>query len=353
MDKLKKLPGVLSFQRGLIIGDGLMYSLLPDGSEVPLHVMRHGIRGTQNVNKEKAATEASTTANAVGRSVSNVQRTDSAKLHPKSNRLVVRFGIRAVNVDALLFGCAPSKGDDMSQITQFKASLQGFLDRAKETAVLELARRYVRNLVNGRFLWRNRTEAQSIEVSLATSGNAYTFSAFDFAMHDFANVTADEEAVAQELTDGLIGKRDAHILVRAVVDFGAAMGCEVYPSQNYLEEKKKGFARSLYCVGEQLGGNGETGNVFLGQAAIRDQKLGNAIRSIDTWYADFNKLGIAIPVEPMGANLETQLFLRSLKKDSAFKFMLEVDDLDASSDKGLFLLACLIRGGVYSGSESE
>ena len=47
----KKLPGVLSFQRGTIISDALMYSEV-NGQLEPLMVMRNGIRGTQNVNKE-------------------------------------------------------------------------------------------------------------------------------------------------------------------------------------------------------------------------------------------------------------------------------------------------------------
>ena len=51
---LKKLPGVLSFQRCLMVTDALFFNVFADGSTSPLAVVRHGIRGTQNINKSKA-----------------------------------------------------------------------------------------------------------------------------------------------------------------------------------------------------------------------------------------------------------------------------------------------------------
>ena len=42
--KLNKLPGVLSFQRCLLVTDGLFYNELDNGNLSPLWVIRHGIR---------------------------------------------------------------------------------------------------------------------------------------------------------------------------------------------------------------------------------------------------------------------------------------------------------------------
>ena len=95
-------------------------------------------------------------------------------------------------------------------------------------------------------------------------------------------------------------------------------------------------------------------NQFLGQAAIRDQKIGNALRTIDTWYATYlENDSKPIPVEPNGASLDAQDFFRVNKKnkDSAFDILKEIRNLDPNSDKGKFLIACLIRGGVYSEGE--
>jgi hypothetical protein len=60
---LKKLPGVLSFQRGTLVTDGLFFNQFSDGKLAPLPVVRHGIRGTQNINKlEKSAGAGAATA---------------------------------------------------------------------------------------------------------------------------------------------------------------------------------------------------------------------------------------------------------------------------------------------------
>lgn len=87
----KKLPGVVAITRGIVIGDATMFSELDDGSLKPLPVIRHGIRGTQNVDMDGKDSTAGTTKR---REVSNIQVTDSAKADPAAVALIVRFGIR-------------------------------------------------------------------------------------------------------------------------------------------------------------------------------------------------------------------------------------------------------------------
>ena len=77
--KLSKLPGVLSFQRCLLVTDGLFYNELDGERLSPLWVIRHGIRGTQNINKASKEGQAAS-ASAKREEVSNIQTTDSAKL---------------------------------------------------------------------------------------------------------------------------------------------------------------------------------------------------------------------------------------------------------------------------------
>lgn len=58
--RMKKLPGVLSFQRCMFPTDALFYNLYSGKDKTALPVIRHGIRGTQNINKtwSEKATEA-------------------------------------------------------------------------------------------------------------------------------------------------------------------------------------------------------------------------------------------------------------------------------------------------------
>ena len=88
----------------------------------------------------------------------------------------------------------------------------------------------------------------------------------------------------------------------------------------------------------------------MGHAALRDQKISNALRTIDTWYPAYAEYGRPLPVEPNGASLEAQEFFRD-KKTSAFEFARRLNTLDPTSPDGMFMIASLIRGGVFSGGK--
>ncbi len=351
--KLSKLPGVLSFQRCLLVTDGLFYNAFGGGAQdTELWVVRHGIRGTQNINKASKKEQAAS-ASAKREEVANIQTTDTAKLDAKATGLRVRFNLRGIDIEKALFACAPGQKDKMEELNAFKDELKDFMARAKKSGALdELACRYVRNIANGRFLWRNRTVASKVAVTVTLpDGTARTFDALRMELNRFEDFTPDEKAVAQVLARGWQGDSDTELRVSAYVDFGVGGGVEVFPSQNYLENKMRGFARPLYCVGGAPETQSPHSVEIMGQAALRDQKIGNALRTIDTWYPDYAERGIPIPVEPNGANLDAQMFFRNKGSESGFKLMLRVGELEPMSPEGLFLLACLIRGGVFSGSD--
>lgn len=363
IENFKKLPGSLSLQRGTLISDAAFYHLHADGSESPLHVMYHGIRGTQNVagNKEKG----SATGNSVAREVSNIQMTESAKLLPDA-KLLVKWNLRFIDLDYILFASASKAGADKQDEKDFRIAFKDFITKAKDSdGINEVARRFVRNIVNGRWLWRNRSVAEHILIKVSEtiehdqSQTAKSqkliaeFNALDYSLKSFDDVSEDEIKIANILVKGMQGDVSSGLHIEAIVDFGMG-GVEVFPSQNYLEEKPKGFSRSLYQLNPIRPERQAKDNQFLGQAAIRDQKIGNALRTIDTWYDKFlDNDSKPIPVEPNGASLDAQDFFRvdKTKKQSAFDILKEIRSLDPNSDKGMFLIACLIRGGVYSEGE--
>ncbi|ATE59494.1 type I-F CRISPR-associated protein Csy3 [Thauera sinica] len=353
--EFKKLPGVLSFQRGLVITDALFFNVLDD-TQTPVMVVRHGIRGTQNVNKYGDAAR-STAANARREEVSNIQTTDTAKLDEYARALAVRFSLRFLNLDNVLFACAPSSTDADDLVRNYRDSVTGFIERAKQSAgVGEVAARFARNIANGRWLWRNRTIARTIEVGVSVAGKSVAkFDALAVPFSHFDDITDDEGRIASLIADGLRGDDDAGLDIEARLDFGLRGAIEVFPSQNYVENKPRGFARPLYCLGSPERGGRDSGMDFastrvMGHAALRDQKLGNALRTIDTWYPRYREYGRPLPVEPNGASLEAQEFFRD-KKTSAFEFARRLNTLDPASPEGMFMIASLIRGGVFSGGK--
>ena len=350
---LKKLPSVLSFQRCMVVSDGLFFNELADGSTAPLHVVRHGIRGTQNINKKGSSKEGATVASAKRQEVSNIQTTDSAKLQPGAVAMQVRFDVRFIDLDLALFACAPGKEDSVEDLKILKSSLNEFLQKAKGSkGLMEVACRYARNIANARFLWRNRAVAQSVMVSVRdASTEIASFDSLSIPLHEFSNYSEGEKKLANVIAAGLKGDRKAKLSICAKVNYGMEGPVEVFPSQNYLEDKEKGFARPLYCVGEVPQGQDAHSIQELGQAALRDQKIGNALRTFDTWYPLFAERKVALPIEPNGASLDAQEFFRDSKDSSGFNLMLKMSTIEPDTDDGMFLLSCIVRGGVFSGSD--
>jgi len=345
----KKLPGVLSFSRGLVISDAVLFNEDAAGQRTPVHVVRHGIRGTQNINGADGAT-ASTGKR---QEISNIQTTDSAKLAPDAVAMVAAFDIRFLDIRNSLASCAPGPKDETTEVKALRDSISGFLERATiSDGLKEIARRYGRNVANARWLWRNRLIASQIKVTVQVGRESLEFDALRVPVNHFKDYSEQEIRLGQFILGGLAEGLLDTLHVEARVSFGAQGAIEVFPSQNYLEDKPKGFARSLYCIGEKERASRTDSMRIMGQAAIRDQKLSNAIRTIDTWYPDFELVGKPIAIEPNGANLEAQTFFRD-KKTSAFDMVARLNLIDPASNDGMFVTASLIRGGVFSGGKKE
>lgn len=345
--KFKKLPGVTSFKRAVVITDGVMSNLFEDGSTNPVEIIRHGIRGTQNVvgdADEKKGTSKK------DREISNVQETDTAKLNVDAVGMRVEFKMRFLPLVESLDAC---NDKDSGFGADFKQSFKNFVAAAADSAgLIEVAARYARNIVNGRWLWRNRTLAEAIQISvlIGDEGEELIFDALDIPLN-FGDYSKDEMKLAAHIARGFCGQRASSITVTADLDFGIKGAIEVFPSQNFLGDKPRGFARSLYKYNAPKKIN-KTDSNCVGYAAIRDQKIGNALRVIDTWYPEFNEIGLPIAVEPNGANLEQNKFFRK-NSASSFKLFLSFDEIDPSTDQGMFCIASIIRGGVYSGGNKD
>lgn len=343
---LKKLPGVLAFRRRHVQTDALFFNEINGGfEENPLYVVRHGIRGTQNVagDTEKV------------REVSNIQQTDSAKSDRAADAVVVTFGIRMLNLAEGIEACVAT---DDALANQLLSSHSEFVERAKKSrGIEEVANRYARNIANGRWLWRNRTIAAGIEITVSPADEPdqeFVFDALAVPMNQFSDYSDDEKAIGAMLAAGMRGESLAGINVRARLTFGIDGVVEVHPSENYIENKPKGFARSLYRVGQADRVRRDQPVEFrrMGQAALRDQKVYNAIRTIDTWYPDFDSIGVPIAVEPMGASLSHQKFFRP-KKYTSFDLFKRLNDIDPDSPDGMYCIAALDRAGVYSESDKK
>lgn len=358
-----KLPGVLSFQRGFVLSDGLFFNLEPSESHPQelvkasaVRVIRHGIRGANAHTKE-------------GKDNSNIQRTESAKTSTRAAGVLVQFFLRSLPAHELLYACT-----DMD----YRAKLSRFIQAYFQPGVAEfedVCLRYARNILRGSWLWRNRVLG-SVSIAAQVGEHVYreTPRKLEGDLFDPASFTEDEKGLARAIAQGFVAPLGAApvIAVQARIEFGFQGEVEVFPSQNMVTSKPDGFARSLYKVDmlsrsqlrEILQSSRKDGNqagefaadmIVMGHAALRDQKIGNAIRTIDNWYEGAAPM-VPIAIEPTGASLSFNQEMRGAK-EQANALLKRIDEFaptqGAYSKEAAFLIALMIRGGVFSESKKK
>lgn len=339
-----KTPPVFAIRRAANITNGLFYNSLKGVWEGnPVTVRRIGIRGTQGTHNATA--------------VANIQQTDSARLSEQADALVVNFRMRLGDLSKTLHSCSAETPELTKAVRQ---SVRAFVERAKTSNGLrEVANRVARRVAGGTWLWSNLDYSQSVKVVVQLNDAAKTQLEFDtdnIPSNNFDNYSKDELALGEVFFKGLNGDRNASINVVATVDFGVGGGVEVFPSQCYIEHKPAGYAKPLYYVDLPDDVPQEKDPLkykTLGHAALRDQKIGNKLRSIDTWYPEFAAEQKAIPVEPTGAHLDDMVFYRNEKKVSAFSLLASLNDIDPNTADGMFVIALMMRGGVFGSSAKD
>jgi CRISPR-associated protein Csy3 len=204
--------------------------------------------------------------------------------------------------------------------------------------------RYAYNLANGRFLWRNRVGAEQVEVHVrrvqdGEATSTWTFDSLSLSLRHF-EPAEDARNALDELADcivqGLAGEQHTLLEVIAFARMGA--GQEVFPSQELILDRGRGDkSKTLYQID--------------GVAGTHSQKLGNALRTIDTWYPmeEGEDLG-PIAVEPYGSVTTQGKAYRQPKQKVDFYSLLDnwilKDKVPSQTDQH-FVMATLIRGGVF------
>lgn len=336
-----KRPTVLAFERKLDPSDALMFTgnwaannSAQSWARIPLR--QKSVRGTVS-NDLPAKGQDPVKLNA-DIAKPNPQSVDIAALASPNDTLKVQFTLR------VLAGTGqPSACNDPEYRQKLMATVNHYV---QQHGFSELARRYATNLANGRFLWRNRIGAEQVEVTVARikDGKAeasWTFNALNHSLLDLKAPATEAQALSELVTliaDGLAGKTHVLLQVTTCVRIGA--GQEVFPSQELILERARGDkSKTLYDVD--------------GVAAIHSQKIGNAIRTIDTWYPEAGTNG-PIAVEPYGSVTTQGKAYRQPTEKSDFYNLLDnwvLKDNVPDIEQQHFVIATLIRGGVFGSVE--
>ena len=340
------IPSVLAFERKLEVSDGVFWQIPKDNPQnrQKIEIREKAVRGTiSNRLKDETLSDPAKLSQAIENP--NLQTVDAAFLDFDKDTLLVTFTLKVMPFDG-----KPCLCNDQEFQTRLLATLTPVI---QSNVIDELAHRYACNIANGRWLWRNRQNAlsqnaSSIKITAEYNGHEAKISdAKSLPLNDFSAPKYSNDNVkriAEWIKTGLRGDKPVLISVSAELNMGD--GQEVFPSQEMVLDKSKGNKK------------GEKGKILYqinGQAAMHSQKIGNAIRTIDTWYEDNNnEAAFPIAAEPYGAVTSMGKAFRS-GNNSFYKlfdnWMKNNNPVVPPGNQQKYIVAVLIRGGVFGGTE--
>jgi CRISPR-associated protein Csy3 len=326
------IPSVLAFEKKLVPSDAQMFAVSWEartGVTQPLKLQEKSVRGTiSNRLSTKEADPAKLDASIEN---ANIQTVDYCALPSDKDTLKVRFTLKVLSGIEQPSAC---NGQDFQ--ASYAKAVSTYIEK---TGFKELAQRYAINIANARFLWRNRVGAEQIKVVVKHINNGndkptvWEFDAKDIGLAHFESdkVQALAEIIAKSLATDF-----ALLDIEAYSQLGE--GQEVYPSEELVTEKGD-KSKILY----------ETDGV----AALHSQKVGNALRTIDTWY-DGTSNAKPIAVEVYGSVTNQGTAYRKPKPKGSQDFYTLFDQFavggDITEDAQHYVMAMLVRGGVFGKS---
>ena len=328
-----ELPKVLSYERKMETSDALMFAgnwgKEPDTNTdwTPIAVNPRTNRGTKSSyghrNKPNELADA------------NVVEGDVATLPHDKDTLKVSFSLRIIGNIGKPFSCGNP---------DFEKTIVKKTEEYKEnaTGLKTLAFRYAYNIANGRFLWRNRVCADKILIKVRPDKKEnMTFDGNEFSLTDFEKNKRDSDLakLAEIIYTGLNGDGSTFSFIEIDAYVKLGNGQHVFPSQEMNMGEKKKVLFKLTVDGKDC-------------AAIHNVKIGNAIRTIDNWY---NNAEFPIAVEPYGSVTQMGQAYRKTKQEGEFYSLILnwVNEKAVPENQINFIVANLIRGGVFGGKSEE
>lgn len=333
---------VLAFERNLDISDAFFSqtdSASQNSQTKPVTIKEKSVRGTIS-NRLKNAIANDPVKLDAEIEKANLQRVDSASLDEDCDTLIVTWSCKV-----LPFTGKPSVCNNQDYQEALQATVKGYLNTH---GVDELARRYAINIANARWLWRNRVGAEDIKVtvSIQIDGDKQSidFDAKSLTLKNFDTNNEDIAKLAEWIKKGLTGEAFVILYIKTFANMG--YGQEVYPSQELVLDTGKTKSKELYQVN--------------GKAGMHSQKIGNAIRTIDTWYPEYAKTDVhqqfPIAIEPYGAVTTMGTAFRQPKDKMDFYSLFDnwvLNNKAPEIEQQHYVMAVLIRGGVFGASGKE
>lgn len=343
MAKKENIATVLAFEKKLVPSDGRLYGTTWEhrhDKATPLKLIEKSVRGTISNRLKKAMQDDPAKLDAEVEKP-NLQRVDSCSLGVDQDTLKLHFTLKVLsNIQQ------PSACNNEAFNQTYTKAAKKYIEEERFT---ELAKRYAVNIANARFLWRNRVGAEKIEVVVKISNNdeeqTWAFDSSQMSLRVFDTNDSQINELAEKIAQALSGEKSYLLLeINAYTQVGS--GQEVYPSEELILDKgnsKSGKSKILYHIDHVAG--------------MHSQKIGNALRCIDTWYPDYeNVMTGPIAIEPYGAVTNLGVAYRNPKNKADFYTLFDkfaCGEPLSSKEEEHYVMAVLVRGGVFGESGKE
>lgn len=317
-------------------------NVFEDSRQSPVIVRKSQLLGTSSSFKKSFYGD---NANFDELNTPNPQKVEIANLDPETDTFCVRG---SVNIVPQCMGFANYQGFakrsfDLAEMTE------KVMRMIKDNGGMKiLARRYATQLVNGSILFRNRF-ADNLRAVIDLQDGTGRKPEFDCDAENCGNeegigIIADYIEKALTDTENLFFFHPCYEIYGRI-----NYGGEVYPSQ----ELEMGNKEKILFKNEIMG--------ISNAAGLHSPKVGNALRTIDTWYSRYSKIGRAIPVDPFGPDKSRAEALRKPRSGETFyEILAGLDQLAEKLEKegesdgdALFFAAMMVRGGVFSSDKEK
>lgn len=342
------IPTVLSFEKKIAPSNGMFFSTKWESRHVmennfPLKIVEKSIRGT--ISNRLDTTTTSDEAKLKNKiEEANLQTVDTCNLLLHNDTLHMYFSLK-------FFGNikTPSTCNLESYREKYENIVEEYIKKEKFE---ELGLRYAINIANGRFLWRNRVGSDKIEVCVENINNnkKWTFNCLDFCLHNFETDNNDVKELGKYISDTLSSENGfLNLNVDAYVCLGHSQ--EVYPSEELVLDKDKSKDKT-----KNKGKKSKILFSISGIAGMHSQKIGNAIRTIDTWYDEYDNTKNPIAIETYGSVTNKGIAYRQPKNDEDFYSIFD-NAIKKGSFKSIkdahYSMAMIIRGGVFGDAKDK
>lgn len=328
-----KLPSLLSITGAIDPSHAIFFSSSDKNTKngKPLSLKEITVLGTLSSYGEQSKTD--------DVPAGNIQKIDSCFLPSEHNYLHVKGNIKFSN---------QIESVNANSTDYIKSIKEIYANYCEENNFKELIDRYLIQLFNGSVLFRNKYSSdivlklifnsKSLEIDV---NQRYMFSDIDSLKSKYPEINEVESFISKAFS----GKEDDVFILEYEYITEMGFGQEVYPSQEFMESKKDNKGKVLF----------ET--IYNGQkiTGLHSQKVGNALRTIDTWFSEESSM--PIPVDPFGPDKKNGCFRRGKNKKSIFDILpsivdkkLNDEEIDYNSGELHYLIASILRGGVYSGA---